>query len=315
VKKPLVWTFMFGFTAASVIALTSGAALAQSGYEAPYKTSDDLVQPSAKDSDQDAITAEKQKAVKEIEEDQAKTPAADVEPKDNYEVLPYYDNSSHVPKVQKKLADGTHVYKTTASPQKYSGGIRFGSMDPTNLVGNTGFTYQDVYGGSGAFLVSFEVEKQIIQNAGKLGLKAGLGFFTASGNGRFVDSPDVKAIEKISLYGFPIDVAAQYHLQFWEHQVLVPFAEGGADYIPFLENRPDLKSFAGLKFGGAPAAHVAGGIQIQLDWLDKQGMWQIDNEYGINHIYLTADVRQLIGLSSTFDFTSTIYEGGFLFEF
>ena len=38
-------------------------------------------------------------------------------------------------------------------------------------------------------------------------------------------------------------------------------------------------------------------------------------EYGINHIYLSGDIRQFIGLGTSFNFTSTIFEGGVVVEF
>jgi hypothetical protein len=39
------------------------------------------------------------------------------------------------------------------------------------------------------------------------------------------------------------------------------------------------------------------------------------SDYGINHVYLTFDARQILGLSRVYDFTGLYYEGGVLFEF
>ncbi|MCC6277497.1 MAG: hypothetical protein IT289_06255 [Oligoflexia bacterium] len=223
--------------------------------------------------------------------------------------------SSSQPKVDQKLRSGAVVYKTKQSPIKGLAGVRIAPYNPTRLDGDTaGIDYETIYK-RGTILATFDYEFYLFRNFGKFGIKPSIGMFAASGNGRFKNNVTVEAEEKISLYGFPMTASAVYHLQIWDRQFLVPYAEAGISYIGFAEHRPDKSGLSAFKFGGAPAWSWAAGGQIQLDFLDKAGVWQLDTEYGINHIYLVAGVRQVIGLSTRFDFTTLLYEGGVWFEF
>jgi hypothetical protein len=232
-------------------------------------------------------------------------------------LVPFAAGDDKEPILQEKQKKGVHIYKTTPSPISRSAGIHVGPITPTNLSGKIdGITYKNVYGNATPFLVGFDYEFLLFQEAGKFGLRPALGFFTASGQGRFRSTPSLQADEIISLYAFPTSLSATYHLQFWDRQILVPFGEAGGDYIGFMEYRPDKEKFQdATRFGGATAWHWAAGLQLQLDFLNREGLWQLDSEYGINHIYLVGDVRQIIGLSTPYDFTALVYEGGFLFEF
>jgi hypothetical protein len=224
-----------------------------------------------------------------------------------------------VPRLKEKLKDGTYVYDAKESSQTEGATVHFGKYTLKQLSGDTpGVTYQSVYSTSTAFIITVDYEHQFFKNFGKLGLKTGVGFFTAKGFGRFAhtQTQNLPADTQYTLYAIPLSLGPVYHLQFWERQILVPYAEGGGDYFSLIEYRDDKTAIGeSLKFGGAAAAHWAAGVQIQLDFLDRHGVWNLDHSYGINHIYLTADFRQIVGLSSTYDFSGTIYEGGIFVEF
>ncbi len=233
------------------------------------------------------------------------------------QIVPYYANKP-APKLQKRLRNGTKIYKVQQSPQHYSGGVRVGPYYPSKLTGDTlGVTYQSMYGKVSPVLVNFDFEYQFFKNPGKLGLQTSLGFFTAQGNGRFKTHPtDIPADEVFTLYTFPIQLTALYHAQFWDKQPIVPFAGAGVSYFGMIESRGDKDKFSdSVKFGGGAAFQWTAGVQIQLDWLDREVIWELDHDYGINHIYLTADARQYLGLSNIYDFSAFYYEGGLLFEF
>jgi hypothetical protein len=96
----------------------------------------------------------------------------------------------------------------------------------------------------------------------------------------------------------------------------VPYGEVGGDYYGLFETRSDKSGFSdSVKYGGVPAWHWVGGVQIQLDAFDREGLWQTDADYGINHIYLTVAFRSIYGLKPAYDLTGQFYEGGVLFEF
>lgn len=236
---------------------------------------------------------------------------------DHYEIAPYYRDQP-APVLKKKLRDGTKVYKTKTSPQHYAGGFRIGPYTPTNLKGDSpGITYNNIYK-TNPVALGVDFEWQFYKGMGRLGLQGGFGFFTASGNGRFLNPALSGIISEtvMTLYAFPMQTSLLYHLQFSDKQIFVPFGGGGFDYTGLLESRDDKDKLADkLKYGGGASVHWVAGLEIQLDFIDRDLIWQLDSDYGINHVYLTADFRQLIGLSSVFDFSGTYYEGGILFEF
>jgi len=268
--------------------------------------SDDLVDLSKINRDNDEISSK--------DAQKRKTPA---ENESTLRLVPFGASDDEELKLEQKLKKGVHLYKTKPSPLTRSAGIRVGPYTPTNLSGDTaGVTFQNVYPTATPFLIGLDYEFLLFQKIGKIGIRPALAFITASGQGRFKNAPTLQAEEIVSLYAFPASISGVYHLQFWDNQPLVPFGEAGGDYIGFMEYRPDKEKFAdATRYGGAPAWHWAAGLQLQLDFLNREGLWQLDSEYGINHIYLVGAVRQIIGLDSTFNFSALVYEGGFLFEF
>jgi len=277
-------------------------------------TEDDLVVPAEMgsiDPTLDPVTTPEQ--VKSADAQKRITPKEDTS---HTSLVPYY-GADHNPELQSKMKNGTYIYKTQESPQHFGAGFHAGPYTPTNLQGDTpGVTYTNVYGGKSSILVGLDAEWQFFQGFGKLGLKGGLGFFSQKGQGRFLHNPGQQADEVFTLFELPMSAGLIYHFQYWNRQILVPFAEGGGDYFGLLEARSDKTAISEvLHYGGAAAAHWAAGLQVQLDFLDRQGIWELDQEYGINHIYLVLDARQIIGLSSLYDVSSFVFEGGILFEF
>ena len=237
-----------------------------------------------------------------------------------YRVRPYF-SIDNKPTLEKKLKNGTHVYKTKPSPQKHAAYFHAGPANFAGLVNNvTGMSYNQIYGNPNPILVNIDGEWQFFQKVGKLALKGGLGISTATGFGRFqfqtVVRPNPISEQPFIFVTIPVNAGLIYHAQFWDHQPLVPFVEVGGDYFGMFEYRNDKAELTqALISAGGAAWHFAAGGQFQLDFLDKEGIWSLDSEYGINHIYLTGDLRQFIGVSSTFNFTQTIIEGGILVEF
>jgi hypothetical protein len=91
--------------------------------------------------------------------------------------------------------------------------------------------------------------------------------------------------------------------------------EGGLDYFTITEVRNDTVGLSEVHVGGSTAAHVAAGLKLQLDFLDKQGNWQLDKEYGIQHMYFVLGVRDFVQVAGIYDFSAVMFEGGFNFEF
>jgi hypothetical protein len=268
---------------------------------------------------QDAIVRDKQNKM-DASEDDAQNRRIPERTKDYTQIIPFFGGED-VPKIKKDLKTGKKEFVQKPIPQKYSGGFRVGPYDPSNLLGDSaGITYQEIYGNSPAMMIDLNSEYQFFKDFGKLGIKADMGIITAKGLGRFVHNynPNIGQTSSLQLtfIGIPLVASLAYHLQFWDKQPVIPFVEGGVGYFTIFETRGDKQSIAdAVKYGGSPIAQVAGGAQFMLDGLDKEVVWQLRKDYGISHIYLTADARQIFQLGGLFDFASLVFEGGILFEF
>lgn len=215
-------------------------------------------------------------------------------------------------KITKK---GGYHYKVKPSEQKSAASFRFGMASFPNLQNQSGTaTFQDIYDEDKKPMLMVDYEWQLFQGFGKLGLKVGSGLLMASGKGQF-ETPfqgSTDAKEKYSFYVFPNSIAAVYRLDIFDKQWLVPFAEVGLDYMSFIEIRDDAEDF---KFGGAPHFHFAVGGSFLLDVLGRDMMSEIDSQYGVNHLWLTAEYRRLESIAGDFDFTDDVVNGGIMVEF
>lgn len=217
--------------------------------------------------------------------------------------------------LKKVTAKGEYIYKVKSTPQRWAAKLRVGPFAPPHLSNNingTEITFQDVYGDTPDLMFLFDLEYQLFKSVGKLGLRVGSGFYTATGNGRFRVDPTKKAREVYTFYLAPNVVDAIYHLDYFGSQLLVPYVFGGGYYFTFVESRDD---DAPLKYGGAAAANFGGGVALMLDGFDRQSVNQLDADYGVNHVYFIGEYEQIIGLNKTFDFTNELFTGGILIEF
>lgn len=214
-------------------------------------------------------------------------------------------------------SSGEYYYGFQSSARDSAASLKFGMFAPPQIFNPTNNIYfEDVYGSSQIPTLFFDYEWMLTRKLGDIGFKLGTGLFVSQGTGAFaVQSPDragKKPDEKFTFVMFPNTATAVYRFQYWETQPIVPYVEGGGGYFTFAEIRDD---GAHPKAGAAAVAVVAGGVNLLMDWLDQQSVRQLDREWGINHVWLTAEVRQIKGLNDQFDFTSSIIGGGIMMEF
>lgn len=232
---------------------------------------------------------------------------------------PSYIRHPHAAKGLSRITrDRTYIYEYEPSQQTRAASLRFGLMEPSDLRNpNTQTSFTNSYDSPEAPVIFFDYEWQLLRmGIGKVGLKLGSGVFVANGNGRFAN-PDIPENanrtprEVFTFLAFPSNIGAIYRLQFWDNQILVPYGEGGGMAIPFTELRDD---GAKPKFGGAFAGYFAGGLNLNLSFLERRAMMQLDREYGVNGVFLTAELRSIIGFGN-FDFSSNVINGGLTVEF
>jgi hypothetical protein len=213
---------------------------------------------------------------------------------------------------------GEFYYKTEVSPQNASASLRFGILtSPSIRNPTTGFTFQDIYGKSDAPILLGDYEWRLTSSVGRIGLKFTSGLYAANGVGKFVKTNPDRRIddipeEKFTFIMLPNQFTGIYKFQYADAQIFVPYVEGGAGYFTFTEIRDDGKF---PKFGGAAVAVAAGGVNILMDWVDQRSVRQLDNDWGINHVWFSAELRVLVGLNKDYDFSSNVVNAGFLMDF
>lgn len=237
-----------------------------------------------------------------------------------------YQNAKEVPHpfAEKGLIritkDRTYIYKVDESEQKRAFSLRIGIFNPENLEnpeqsGQAGATFAENYDQASNPAVMFDYEWQWFKMPiGKVGARAGVGVFIAQGNGHFSSTVNQGKTprEIFTFWAAPVSVGAVYRLQIWDKQLFIPYGEGGGMGIPFGEFRDDSKP---PKWGGSYAAYFAGGLAFNLTYFDAMSAIQLDREYGINRVYLTAEYRKILTLSQNYDFSSDLVNGGLLMEF
>ena len=238
-------------------------------------------------------------------------------PKDQNETINYKPDGLF--KIKK---DGSWLYKTKKSPQRFAGSLRIGSVSSpilANTSAGTPINFSEIYPNSNGIALLFDVEWHILNFFGQVGLKIGSGFFTTSGRGIFVDPPQgarqrnrQPAEEIFTFYMFPNNASIVYRGRWWSKQPIIPFIETGVDYYGFLETRDDLIP---PSLGGALATHFAGGIAFPLDWLDSESVTILDEEHGVNHVSLILEYRVIVGLNSEKDISDNFFSGGIYLEF
>ena len=232
---------------------------------------------------------------------------------------PEFSGRSGVERPVQIKKSGEFLYKTIPSKERSSASVRMGMMTPPKIE-NGAVRYVDVYGSSNVPVIFGDYEWRLVSSLGRFGIKFGSGLMVSSGAGRFKNAPPAGAPsrvtevaeEKFTFVTFPNQLTAIYKFQYASNQIFVPFVEGGAGYFTFVEIRDDEK---GPKFGGSAVSVAAGGVNFLMDWLDPKAVRQLDNEYGINHVWLTLEYRLIVGLNPKYDFSSNSINAGVLMDF
>jgi len=211
----------------------------------------------------------------------------------------------------------TYFYRVSRSKQNRASSIRFGFFDPSNLQNPDGKSFDVIYDQSSGPMILYDYEWQMWRTfLGKTGFKLGSGLYRATGNGTFENTTTLTPREEFTFFVFPNSASIVQRFQWWDTQTFVPFVEAGVGYYAFAERRDDDQNPAlGAKIGGAATVHGAGGIAISMNAFDANSLLELDNEYGINSVWLIAEFRLVVGLHPDFDFSSNVINAGFMVEF
>lgn len=232
---------------------------------------------------------------------------------------PSFSNREHIEKPSEIKASGEFRYPTEESPITGTASFRLGFFGPPQLVNreHSNVTFQTIYTANQLPVVFIDYEKPLTSKVGHLGLKFSSGVFVASGRGQFAVTdgnrrPDDIPQERYTFFMLPNTATVQYRFQYADRQPIVPYVEGGAGYFTFMEFRDDNSS---PTVGGALTTVAAGGVNLLMDWLDREAIRNLDLEYGINHVYLSLEFREIVGLNKSYDFSSSVVNAGFTLQF
>lgn len=202
------------------------------------------------------------------------------------------------------------------SPRRWMFELKFGPYKPNVDAepGLSGKPYREIFAclpGSSCkkrfpgwqLMSQVELDIELWQGHGTLGLGATWGFFRISGKSLVLTDPDqpynpesnpyIRSGDDTTFNIMPFILQVVYRWDYaarkW-HVPLVPYVKGGAVYsIWWIEKADrDLARFSsgGKARGGTFGYQVNAGLSFQIDMLEPSAAKRMDQESGINHTYI-----------------------------
>ncbi|MBI5535410.1 MAG: hypothetical protein HY898_21960 [Deltaproteobacteria bacterium] len=180
------------------------------------------------------------------------------------------------------------------SAQNWAFELRFGPYYPKvdEEFKNGQQPLKQVFGDTWHFFMGVELDWQALRlgNIGSFGPGFGWGYTRMSAPAKLTGTNDNSA-ETTSLWIMPMYVAGVFRLDLLHKEAsipLVPYAKLGLGYAWWRASN----ELGGSSYDGIPGKghsyglHAAGGLALQLDFLDRGASQQLDNSVGINHSYV-----------------------------
>lgn len=218
------------------------------------------------------------------------------------------------------------------SPRNFYLELKIGAIAPEmdRRAGSVGTAapYATIFGDASRTVGGFELEYQILKDVGSFGVSGAMMFWQAVGRGRFAATGEVASETSVlNVMPFQVNAVYRFDIPMRRHGVpLVPYVKAGFDWYLWwvLDGSGSVSTFTdrqGSKrrgLGGTFGIHAALGLQFQLDVIDRRMQKSFDEEVGINHSYLFAEVvfsRVDDFNQSSFNFSSIYFLAGLALEF
>ena len=210
--------------------------------------------------------------------------------------------------------DKKHIYEVLPKESKRSTSVKFGIYSPNDLENpdNTAVSFTDIYEDREAPIVLVDMEWILSNKLGRSLFQVGTGVYTASGKGRFKETPTRQARERFTFVTIPITANYVYQARYWPGQWILPYGGGGLGVMSFAELRDDDK---GPKFGGAGIAQGFAGAAVSISSISREVRLQMAQDYGINNVWFAVEYRLFAALSDKFDFSGDVISAGFNVEY
>ncbi|MBI3535511.1 MAG: hypothetical protein HY072_08535, partial [Deltaproteobacteria bacterium] len=218
--------------------------------------------------------------------------------------------------------------KSKSIPHERKGKIKSAIAIKLNVSANKNITasdslrpFQDIYGSKWApeLGMAYELKPMYSEWFGSVGIVFSVGFGFHEGIGIFkkalVNNKTGTAFASESqtrFKFFTIPIGAGLNYRFNLLRILRPYIQAQGALIGFIETRSDEQK---NKRGFSKCALTSGGINLLLDWFSKNFDWDIYEESGIKHSYLTLDYTKVFTYSSNVAFNASSWNLGFTYEF
>lgn len=221
--------------------------------------------------------------------------------------------------------DGAYIYDIQRPLKNQSSKITFGmayqpeisvDVEQRDNAGNgTGvfntYIFEDFYAESSGLILGYDYESYPWVDKGRLGYQIGFGAMFVTGNGILVTTGQ-PSNEKFTFITLPINAGAVYRFEYKDKQLVAPYVAGGATLLSLIEKREDLaQPNAAFGFG----FYGAGGVMLNVGALDPDAGYQLDSEYGISNLWLTAEFRLTEVNNEAFTFSNQYLNAGLSFDF
>jgi hypothetical protein len=230
------------------------------------------------------------------------------------------------------LAAGGSSAHAQESPRNFYLELKVGAigpdMDNRPAPVSSNRPYAAIFGEGSSVLTGLELEWQILKDVGSFGISGGILYFQKVGKGIRPDTLE-KTGETTVLNVLPLQLNAVYRfdIPMRRHGIpLVPYAKVGFDYYLWWVLNGSGSVSQVFEPGGGPrrgaggtfGIHAAIGLQFQLDVIDRRMQKSFDEEVGINHSYLFAEMvfsRVDDFNQRSFNFSSNYFLMGLALEF
>ncbi|MGE0764381.1 MAG: hypothetical protein AB7N80_13955 [Bdellovibrionales bacterium] len=168
--------------------------------------------------------------------------------------------------------------------------VGYSSYVPVNYEPNfVAAFYEDVYTSAEMPLIEFQYSLKRNIPLGSMGIEAGVGFYQNQSDTDLIDS-EVQLI--------PVRLGVNLYLDnLWFEPYFVPYAAGGV-YTIFYDESIDGSSFGG---NTQAAPYMAVGVQMQLNWVDREAARISYTDSGIENTFLYLEGRQFMASQAASD--------------
>ncbi|MBI5545398.1 MAG: hypothetical protein HY901_16050 [Deltaproteobacteria bacterium] len=191
--------------------------------------------------------------------------------------------------------------------------------------GLTGTPYQDVFGNNGMWIFGGEFDFELWSPFGTFSLGLAADYATVYGHGIVAlsgeESPDLTSLKTV-----PIRALAVYRFDWLARELgipLIPFGKAGLAYtIWWITNgEGSISTFqesSGKALGGKWGYELAGGLALELNFIDRTLSREFDQEFGVNSVTLQAQYMRVTADNfggEGLDLTANTWMFGLGFEF